>query len=302
MNGNRGMLYAAGAYAIWGLLPIYWKALQSVPAGEVLAHRVVWAMLVTMVLIIVRRRSGRLLQALRSPRILLVFGASGLLLTVNWLVYIWAVQAGHVLESSLGYFINPLVNVLLGVLFLRERMRLGQGIAIILALAGVLYLTFTYGSLPWIALTLAGTFGIYGLIRKTAALGSLDGLALETLLLSVPALAYLIVVETNGGGAFGHSDTITTLLLICSGAVTSVPLVLFAAGARRITMITLGVLQYIAPSLQFLLGAFLYGEALNPQRLTGFGLIWLALAVYTFEGVRRSRTATARPATAGGAS
>lgn len=282
---NKGVLYAIGAYGVWGLLPIFWKALQHVPALEILAGRVVWALVVAIVIGALRGNWAWLRTALASGRTVLIFLGSALLLSVNWGIYIWAVNSGHIVETSLGYFINPLVNVFLGVVFLRERLRSGQAAAIILALAGVLYLTVSYGAPPWIALALAGTFGGYGLLRKTAPLNSLEGFTLETMAMALPALAYLGFVEATVGGAMFHSDLATTLLLASSGVVTAVPLLLFAAGARRVTMTTLGLLQYLAPSIQLFLGVAVYGEALSPNRLVGFALVWAALAVYTLEGV-----------------
>jgi chloramphenicol-sensitive protein RarD len=279
------MLYAVGAYVAWGFLPIYWKALHSLPALEILAHRVAWGALVAIVLVTYRLRWSWLSAVLGSRRTLLTFVASALLLSFNWFVYIWAVNAGYVIETSLGYFINPLVNVLLGVLFLRERLRGGQALAIAIAAGGVLYLTFQYGALPWIALALASSFGLYGLLRKTASVGSLEGFTLETLLLFVPAVGYLIFREAQGGAAFGHAGAGTELLLVGAGVMTAIPLLLFGAGARRLTLTSLGILQYIAPTLQFLLGVLVYGESLTLQRLIGFVLIWLALAVYTAEGI-----------------
>ncbi|NTV64707.1 MAG: EamA family transporter RarD, partial [Oscillochloris sp.] len=207
------------------------------------------------------------------------------LLTGNWFIYIWAVNAGYVVETSLGYFINPLVNVLLGVLFLHEQLRTGQRVALGIALAGVVYLTVLYGTLPWIALLLAGSFGIYGLLRKTAPVGSLEGLTLETLLATLPALVYLIYLQAAGAGAFGHADSLTTILLAASGIVTAIPLLLFASGARQITMVLLGILQYIAPTIQFILGITFFGEQVTPQRLVGFAMVWLALVIYTLEGL-----------------
>lgn len=292
---QRGILYAAGAYTAWGLLPIFWKALGHVPALEILANRVLWALVVALVLGSLRGRWVWLGPALRNRRILATFTLSAALLAFNWGLYIWAVNDGHVVETSLGYFINPLVNVLLGVVVLRERLRIGQGVAIGLALLGVLYLTFTYGSPPWIALILAGSFGIYGLLRKTAALASLEGFTLETLVMVLPALIFLIATEINGGGALFHADLSTNLLLIGSGLITAVPLLLFAAGARLVTMTTLGLLQYIAPTLQFSLGVLVYGESLTPQRLLGFSLVWIALAIYSLEGaIQGGRAARAR--------
>lgn len=296
MRTNKGMIYAASAYVLWGLLPLFWKALQHVPALEILAHRMVWALLVVLLLLAFTRNWNWLGAVLRSPRTLLTFLASALLLSVNWFVYIWGVNAGYVVETSLGYFINPLVNVLLGVLFLGERLRAWQAAAIAVATAGVLYLTFSYGSPPWIALTLAGSFGLYGLIRKTAALNSLEGLTLETLLLFPFAFGYLVFREWNGIGALGRVDALTTLLLVVSGVATAAPLLLFAAGARRITLTALGILQYIAPSLQFTIGVLVFNEPITTDRLIGFSLIWLALLIYTGEGLFRTQTARLRPA------
>ena len=293
---NKGTLYAIGAYGLWGLLPLYWRALHDVPALEILAHRVVWALLITLGLVVLRREGRGLLGAFAKPRVVGVFAVSALLLSVNWFVYIWAVNAGHVVETSLGYFINPLVNVALGVLFLHERLRPGQAVAVVIALIGVLYLTFLYGSPPWIALALAGSFGAYGLIRKTASLESLAGLTLETLLIAPLALGYLLFLEYGGQSAFLHASVPTSALLIGAGLVTAVPLLLFGAGARKITLTTLGLLQYIAPTIQFMLGITVFGEPLSPQRLIGFSLVWLALAIYTVEGISAGgRTAQPRP-------
>jgi chloramphenicol-sensitive protein RarD len=283
---------------IWGLLPLFWHALSGVPAIEILAHRIVWALLVTLALTAATGRLPALGAALRSRRVLLAFTLSAVLLTVNWFIYIWAVNAGYVVETSLGYFINPLVNVIFGVLFLRERLRPGQVAAVAVALAGVLYLTVLYGSPPWIALALAGSFGCYALLRKTASIGSLEGLTLETIIVALPALAYLLVVEVSGGGAFIRAGLPTTLLLAASGVITAIPLLLFASGARQITLVLLGILQYIAPTIQFILGVTVFGETVTPQRLTGFALVWLALALYTFEGVvvggQRARVAAGK--------
>jgi chloramphenicol-sensitive protein RarD len=293
---NKGVVYAAGAYIIWGLLPLYWKALDDVPAGQILAHRIVWSLAFVGLALTVRRNWGWLRGALRRPRVLLTFALSGSLLAVNWFTYIWGVNAGFIVETSLGYFINPLVNVLLGYLVLKERLRPAQWLALAVALAGVLYLTFSYGAFPWIALTLAFSFGIYGLIRKTAALNSAEGLFLETAVLFLPAFGFLLLQEVQGVGALGHASVATNLLLIGAGVVTSVPLILFAAGARRITLTTLGLLQYMAPTLQFLIGVLIFNEEFGVARVIGFGLIWLALILYTAESLvhrRRAMTAAA---------
>jgi chloramphenicol-sensitive protein RarD len=282
---NKGIFYAASAYALWGLLPIFWKALQDVPALEILAHRMVWALVVVLLLLTYQGHWRWLGTVFQHGHILLTFMTTALLLALNWFIYIWAVNAEYIVEASLGYFINPLVNVLLGVLFLKERLRFWQGVAIVVALCGVLYLTFNYGALPWIALTLAGSFAFYGLLRKTASLNSLEGLTLETLLLFLPALAYLLYLERVDHAAFGHAGATTTILLAFAGGATALPLLLFAAGARRITLTSLGILQYIAPTLQFLLGVLVYDEPLSLTRLIGFCLIWLALLLYTMEGI-----------------
>jgi chloramphenicol-sensitive protein RarD len=286
---RKGGLYAASAYIIWGVLPLFWKALHGVPAIEILAHRMVWSLLVVLVLLAYQGHWGWLGGALRDRRVVLLFMTTAVVLSINWFVYILAVNSGHIVETSLGYFINPLVNVLLGVLFLRERLRPWQGIAILVALSGVLYLTFNYGAVPWIALTLAFSFGLYGLLRKTAPLNSLEGLTIETLLLFLPALAYLLWLGASGRGAFGTAGLTTTMLLAGAGIPTALPLLLFAAGARRITLTALGILQYIAPSIQFGLGVLIFHEPLTAARLVGFILIWLACAIYSVESIYHSR-------------
>ena len=286
---NKGMLYAIATYSMWGLFPLYWKLLQHVPALEILSHRMMWSLLFVLLLLIVRRRWAWLKTAVHTPRTILLFVASAALLSTNWFVYIWGVNAGHIVETSLGYFINPLVSVLMGVIFLDERLRRWQWLAITLAAAGVIYLTVRYGALPWISLTLAGSFALYGLIRKTAPLGSLEGLSLETALMFFPALGYLIYLEATGTAAFGHVNGLTTLLLEFAGVATAVPLLFFAAGARLIKLATIGILQYIAPTLQFLIGVFIYHESFTMDRLVGFSLIWLALVIYSGENILFSR-------------
>ena len=293
---NRGTLAAAGAYCFWGVLPLYWRLLGSVPALEILAHRVVWALLLVVVLLAQQRRWHWLLRAGRSPRIMLTFCATAGLLAANWLIYLWAVQAGQVVEASLGYFINPLLNVVLGVIVLHERLRRGQLLAVLLAAGGVLAFAWAHGAPPWIALSLALTFGAYGLLRKLAALGSLEGLALEMLLAAGPALAYLLWLQASGTAAFGGATLAQDLLLAGCGLVTAVPLLLFASGARRVSLVTLGLLQYTAPTLQFLLGVFVFGEKQSPQRLAAFGLIWLALLLYSAEAIGQQRAAVDAPA------
>jgi chloramphenicol-sensitive protein RarD len=294
-----GVVAAVLAYSLWGILPVYWKALQAVSPLEILAHRTVWSLLFVLLLLAVRRQWAWLQRLRRDLRLLLRFVASACLLGGNWLTYIWAVNSGHVVDSSLGYFINPLLSVLLGVLFLGERLRLWQGLAIGFALVGVLFLTVAYGAFPWIALTLASTFGLYGLLRKTASLGSLEGLALETALLSVPTLAYLLLLGAEGSGAFVHAGSDTSLLLIGTGVITAFPLLMFGYAARNVTLATVGILQYIAPTLQFLLGILVYAEPFNLTRLIGFAVIWVAVVIYSAEGLiteRQRRAAHHRPA------
>ncbi|MCX6045183.1 MAG: EamA family transporter RarD [Chloroflexi bacterium] len=289
---KKGILYAFIAYVIWGFLPIYWKALPGVSALEILSHRVIWSFLFLMIVLAYKNHWQWITPALRNRRIVLTFCAATMMLGINWLVYIWAVKANHVVESSLGYFINPLVNVLLGVIFLRERLRHRQVIAIGIAALGVIYLTISLGALPWIGLTLALSFGLYGLLRKTAALNSLEGLALETALLVGPALLYVFYQDRMGAGSFGHAKLNISIMLAFAGVITAVPLLLFAAGARRVPLSTLGIIQYIAPTIQFLLGVFLYGEPLTLASLVGFGFIWAALAIYSAEGLLRRRRET----------
>ena len=283
---NRGILAGILAYTLWGLLPGYWKAIQEVPPLEILCHRTIWSLVFVLLILAVRKQWTWVGQVRASPRTLLISLASACLLSLNWFTYIWAVNSGHVLDSSLGYFIAPLVNVLLGVLLLRERLRIWQTVAIGLAAVGVLSLTVGYGAFPWIALSLALSFGFYGLLRKVSPLGSLEGLSLETAALSIPAVAYLVFRQATGGASFGHAGAATTLLLAGTGVVTALPLLLFAYAARQVTLATVGIMQYISPTFQFLLGVLAYGEPFTPTRLLGFAPIWLALVIYSVEGMK----------------
>ncbi|WP_137936584.1 EamA family transporter RarD [Chitinivorax sp. B] len=292
-QSRLGLLYAFGAYFCWGLFPLYWKPIQHVPALEILAHRVAWSLLLLAGILTIKQHWVWFGAAIRNPRVLGGFAVSSLLLSLNWFVYIWAVNAGHVVETSLGYFINPLVSVLLGGLVLKERLRSLQKLAVGLATLGVVWLTVALGKLPWIALVLAVSFGVYGLLRKTASLGSLEGLSLETMLIGGPALGFLLWQEWQGHASFGHVDGFTNAMLVGAGVVTAVPLLLFGAGARRLTLTTMGVMQYIAPTLQFLIGVFVYHEPFNRDRLLGFGLIWLALLIFSGEGIWRNRKLSA---------
>jgi chloramphenicol-sensitive protein RarD len=284
---RAGVLYAAAAYAIWGLFPLYFKALQGISPSEILMHRIVWSLIFLAILLTWRRQWAWLRGLLQKPKVLAGFTASAVLLSTNWLIYIWSVNNDRVVEASLGYFINPLVNVLMGYVVLRERLRRGQWAAIALAAAGVGWLTWTGGHLPWIALTLAITFGTYGLLRKTAALGALEGLSLETMILFPFALCFTIWLTVSGDNHFPQAPLSTQLLLISAGPITAIPLLMFAAGARRIPLSLLGLLQYIGPSLQLLLGVWLYHEPFGGARLAGFAMIWAALALYSAEGLWR---------------
>lgn len=293
MKMNKGIWFAMGAYGIWGLFPIYWKWLHQVSALQVIGHRIIWSSLILLGVVSLTRQWSAFRQAIFAPRVLRIYFVAAIVLSINWLVYVWAVNAGFVIESSLGYFINPLVNVALGVILLRERLRPWQWLPIILAAIGVIYLTFAYGSLPWIALTLAISFGLYGFIKKTAPLNSLYGLTVETTILFIPASLFLIYSETTGQGAFLHFGTLTDIVLIGAGIMTTVPLLLFASAARRIPLSLIGILQYIAPTLQFLCGVFLYQEPFTPSQLIGFGFVWVSLIIFAVEGFISHRAQSA---------
>jgi chloramphenicol-sensitive protein RarD len=286
---NSGVLYAALAYIAWGLFPIFFKQLSNVNAFEVVMHRMVWSLVFLIGVLAVLRRWAWLRDVARQPRVLAAFAASALLLSANWSVYVWAVQNAHLVDASLGYFILPLVNVAFGFAFLQERPRPVQWLAVVVAAAGVVWLTVQAGRLPWVALVLAISFGIYGLLRKVASLGALEGLTLETMLLAPFALGLLGWWTWHGQGALVQGSASTMGWLLLGGPLTAIPLLLFAAGARRIPLATLGILQYISPSLQMLLGVWLYGEAFDPARAIGFYLIWLALVIYTLDSLWSGR-------------
>jgi chloramphenicol-sensitive protein RarD len=291
---NKGIWNGLAAYAMWGFFPIYWKLLHDVPALQVIGHRIGWSFLLLIAVILLTRQWESFRSAALTPKVIAIYAIASILLTINWLIYVWGVNSGFIVETSLGYFINPLISVLLGVLFLRERLRTMQWVPVGLAAAGVIYLTLTYGRLPWIALSLAFSFGTYGLMKKLAPLGSLYGLTLETALVFPLALIYLLFVQITGTSAFFHGGLLTDILLIGTGAVTSIPLLMFASAARQIPLTMIGVLQYIAPTLQFLIGVFLYHEAFDQSRLIGFSLVWLALIIFWVENYLANR-APAQP-------
>ena len=286
---RRGLAAAISAYVLWGVFPLYWVMLKAVPAMQIIAHRVVWCGVFVVAYLMWIEGRGWLRRSVAKPRVATMLLLSSLLISSNWGIYIWAVTHGHVIDASLGYFINPLVSVLLGVLVLRERLNVAQWTAVAIAALGVLWLAFAHGEPPWIALSLAVTFAFYGLIRKLVAVDAVPGLAIESLFLLVPALAWLGFAQWQGTGAFGHSGWHSDALLVFGGALTALPLIGFAYGARRIPYSLVGILQYISPSLQLLCGAFLLGESFSRDQLLGFGCIWLALAVYAVDGWRRSR-------------
>jgi chloramphenicol-sensitive protein RarD len=283
---HKGILFGISAYLIWGFFPIMFKSLQSVPPLEIVYHRVVWSFILLITITLVGRSWNRLKSAAKRPKVLALYSLASLLLAINWLVYVYGVNSGHIVETSLGYFINPLVSVALGVLLLREKLRPLQWVPVALAVIGVIYLTALYAAVPWIALTLAFSFGTYGLIKKIAPLGSLDGLTLETAILFLPSLALISYMGFQGRGSFVQDGISTSLLLILVGVITAIPLLLFASAARLIPLSYIGLLQYIAPTCQFLLGVFLYQEPFTQERLVGFVIIWIALLIFTLDGFR----------------
>jgi len=281
-----GFWYGVAAYGIWGLFPLYWKLVQHVPALQILGHRIVWSFAALAALTTFARGAPAPSLWHVPARVIGVYAIAAVLIGINSFLYVYAVNAGFIVETSLGYFIAPLVNVLLGVVVLRERLRAGQWLAAALAAAGVAYLTRAYGSVPWIAAGLATSFGSYGLVKKKAPLDSLRGLTLETAVLVIPAAAYLTALQVDGRGAFLHTGLVSDLLLAGSGLVTISPLLLFASAVRRIPLSVVGLLQYIAPTIQFLLGVSLYDEPFSRTQLIGFAIVWIALIVFSVDGLR----------------
>jgi chloramphenicol-sensitive protein RarD len=278
-----GIIYALSAYGIWGVLPLYLKALHGVSPPQIVAHRIVWAALLLVVVVALSPKREFIAQLRQRPRLIWTFMASALALSVNWLVYIWGVDQGRLVDVSLGYFINPLFSVVLAVVVLKERLRPGQWAAVTLASAGVLWLALLAGQPPWIGLTLAASFGLYGLLRKIATIDALGGLTLETLLLLPLAAFYLLTLSVRGQSAWSTADVSLRTMLVAAGPITAVPLLCFAAGARRIPLSLIGILQYLGPTLQLALGVFVFGEHLPTAKLAGFVLVWLALVLYAVE-------------------
>ena len=286
---TRGLLYGIGAYAMWGLFPIYWKLLIDILPSEILVHRIIWSLVYLVILLSLRKGWESMRVVRRQPRTLGILIVAACLLAINWFTYIWGVNNGFIVETSLGYFINPLVNVFLGVILLRERLRTTQWVAVGVAAAGVIYLAIGYGSLPWIALTLAFSFGFYGLLKKKQPLAATESLTGEMFVLVLPALLFLASLFVRGEAQFGAAAIPTNLLLVFSGVVTATPLLFFAAAAHQIPLSSLGLLQYIAPTLQFLIGVFLYHEPFPATRLIGFIIIWIALSIYMVDNINHIR-------------
>ncbi len=282
-----GLAYAAAAFVLWGLTPAYWKALRQVPAGEILAHRVVWGFVFVAAWMSLRGHWPALRAAVKDARTVATLAASTVLIAVNWGVFVWAVNADRVLDTALGYYINPLVNVVLGLGVLRERLNRLQWLAVGLAAAAVAILTVHLGSLPWVSLTLATSFALYGLLRKTVSADAVVGLGFETAALAPLAVGFLVLQEHRGVAALGHQGPATDLLLVLSGAVTAVPLILFTLGVRRIALSTAGLLQYLSPTLTFLQAVLLFREPFTPVHAASFGMIWIALGIYSLDLRRR---------------
>lgn len=296
-----GMLYAVGAYGLWGILPAYFLLLAPAGPIEIVGWRVLFSLVFCALLLTLVRGWGAFRAIASQPRLVLIMGAAGALIYVNWQIFVFAAISDQVLETSLGYFINPLFTVILGVVFLRERLRVAQWVAVSFGAIAVLVLALNYGSFPWIALSLALTFGLYGLIKKQAGarVDALSGLTIETMWLTPVAVIALVVVSATGGLTIASEGTDHLFLLLSAGVVTAVPLLLFAAGARRLPLVTLGIVQYLTPVLQFMYGAFVRHEAMPPERWVGFGLVWIALIVLTIDMLnqgRASRRASPEPA------
>ncbi|MDK3257250.1 EamA family transporter RarD [Blastococcus capsensis] len=289
-----GVVSGLGAYALWGVFPLYFPLLEPAGGLEIVAHRVLWSLLFVGLLLCVVRRWGHVRAAVRSPRTLLVLAGAAVLIATNWLIYVYGVNSGQVVETSLGYFINPLVSVVLGVVVFSERLRPLQWVAVGIAAVAVAVLTIDYGRPPWIALGVALSFGLYGLMKKVVSVEAAPGLFLETALVAIPAAVVLAVMHSNGTGTFANAGTGHAVLLASAGVATAVPLLLFAAAARRIPLSTVGLLQYLTPLMQLAIGVFVYGEPMPPARLAGFVIVWAALAVFTVDTLRHARAGARR--------
>lgn len=286
---RRGLLLGVAAYVLWGLFPLYWPLLEPAGAIEILAHRVIWSCLTMLLLVVLVRRTPQLREIWRVRRVRVLLTLAAAVISVNWATYIWGVNNGRVVETSLGYFINPLVTVMMGVLILRERLRPLQWVAMGIATGAVVVLTFDYGRLPYVALVLAFTFGSYGLCKKTANVGAVESLTFETAVIAPVALTYVVWLGAAGSSSFGSHGSGHALLFVTTGIVTAVPLICFGAAATRVSMVSLGLLQYLAPILQFGLGVFWFHEDMPAGRWVGFVLVWIALAIFTVEAINHRR-------------
>jgi len=279
---NKGIWYAIGAYIWWGFFPIYWKMLKHVPALQLIGHRIIWSFAALIVAILIIRQWKEFRKSVFTYKVFRLYLLAAVLIAINWFMYVWAVNAGHIVETSLGYYINPLLSVFMGVIFFREHLNLWQWIPIGMAAAGVLYLTISMGSLPWIAIILAFSFASYGLVKKVAPLSSLYGLTLETFILLVPATLFLLYSEQSGSGAFTHYGSLSDLMIIGAGVITTIPLLLFASAAKRIPLSLIGILQYISPTIQFLIGVLFYKEQFSLEQFIGYSFVWIALIIFGF--------------------
>ena len=290
MDKNKtGLLFGVSAYVLWGAFPLYWPLLEPASALEIVSHRAVWTLIFCIIILAITKALKNTLVTMRRPKVAAKLFLTSVLISINWLVYIWATNNGHVVEASLGYYINPLVMIGFGVIVLKEKMRSLQWIAVCIASLGVLVLTIDYGRLPWVALALAFSWGSYGFVKKQLGLGALEGLAIETLIASLPYLLFLIYIGDKGSGQFGHGLGITTLL-ISAGAVTAIPLLLFNGSTTRLPLTMIGLLQYITPTIQFAIGVWVRHEDMPPARWAGFLIIWVALSALAFDLVKSSRT------------
>ena len=289
VDSAKGFAFALAAYVLWGFLPFYMKAVAHIPPAEVIAHRVIWSLPVAGAVLIALGRTNDVKMALRTPRIMAMVMLTAALITANWGIYVWAIGAGRTLDTALGYFINPLFSILLGALLLREKLKTAQMVAIGLAALGVVVLTVEAGSLPWVALMLMLTWGFYAFFRKTLPIGPNQGFFLEVLILSLPALAYIVYLEATGQGHLLHGTAQDTILLVSAGLITAVPLIIYANGAKLLRLSTIGIMQYIAPTMIFLIAVFIFDEPFGTAKMVAFPLIWLALVVYSMSMLASAR-------------
>jgi chloramphenicol-sensitive protein RarD len=285
---SLGLIFGLSAYLLWGLFPLYWPLLKPASAYEIVAHRAIWTLVFCLIVLAFHKKLRKTISRIREPKIFLGLLATSALISVNWIVYIWATNAGHVVEASLGYYINPLVIIAFGVLLLKEKMRFGQWVAVGIATVGVAVLTIDYGRLPWIALALAISWGSYGVIKKVLDLGALEGLTIETMLSFIPYATFLLILQSNGTGQFGQHWGLSALL-ISAGAITAIPLLLFNGSTTRLPYTVIGLLQYITPTIQFSIGVWVRHEEMSPARWAGFAIIWCALIALAIDLVKSSR-------------